>query len=73
MPVSTEPSIRQAALLTMYWQAHDVEAVVILLAELTEGRCACQDLEDLVTALLIMRDKPMSQVRVIATALPETV
>jgi hypothetical protein len=65
----TEPSMRTAALLTMYWQSRDIEAVVILLAELTERGCACRDLEDLVTALLMMRDKPMEQVELVARAL----
>ena len=68
--MTTEPSIRTAALLTMYWQSRDIEAVVLLLADLTETGCACQNLEDLVTALLMMRDKPMSQVQMIAQALP---
>lgn len=64
-----EPSVRLAALLTLHWQARDIEAVVLLLAELTEEGCRCQDLEDLVTALLMMRDKPMDQVEKVARTL----
>lgn len=66
MPV-TEPCIRLAAQLTTYWQEGDIEAVVLRLADLRDdGRCRCQDLEDVVTALLMMRDKPASQIEMIA-------
>lgn len=57
MPV--EPSIATAAALTVHWENRDIEAVVVLLAEITSQ----QDAEDVVVALLGMRDKPMKEVR----------
>lgn len=57
--MSVEPSIRQAAALTCHWQQRDIEAVVMLLTEIQDQAEA----EDLVVALLGMRDKPMEEVR----------
>lgn len=69
----TEPSIRLAAVLTSHWQARDIEAVILLLKELRrEGECRCQDLEDLATALLMMRDMPMDKITwIIRSTLPQ--
>lgn len=48
----TEPCIRAAAVLTSHWHAGDMEAVVLLLAEVASQ----QEAEDLVVGLLLTRD-----------------
>lgn len=48
-----EPALAQAAALITHWGRGDIEAVVILLAGMQDR----QELEDLVVAQLILRDK----------------
>lgn len=53
-----ESSIRQAAVLTAHWQARDVEAVTLLLSDVRG-----EEAQDLVLALLMLRDVPLEQVQ----------
>ena len=63
---TTEPVIRQAAVLTAHWAARDIEAVVFLLAGIRDK----EEAEDLVIALLQLRDKSDSQIARIVRAVP---
>ncbi len=62
--MSVEPSIATAAALTVHWGNRDIEAVVVLLAEVTSQ----QEAEDIIVALLGMRDKPAAEVRELLSA-----
>ena len=54
-----DPQTRLAAVLTAHWQAGDIEAVVLLLAEEIGSQ---QEAEDVLVALLMIRDKPMEEI-----------
>jgi hypothetical protein len=53
-----EPALRQAAVLLTHWQNKDVEAVVLLVADMTR-----QDAEDVITALLLLHGRPAEKIR----------
>jgi hypothetical protein len=54
-----EPSLRQAAVLTQHWTARDIEAVVLLMAEIKDK----EEAEDLIVALLMLRGRSMDDIR----------
>jgi hypothetical protein len=64
---TTDPSLHQAAVMTHHWSSGDVEAAIFLVTEITD----VAELQDLVMALLIMRDKPLEEIRnVVTTTVP---
>ena len=63
-----DPPTRLAAVLTAHWQAGDIEAVVLLVAEEIKSQ---QDAEDVLFALLMMRDKPIEEItRIMRMTIP---
>ena len=64
-PVS-EPALRQAAVLATHWSRRDIEAVVLLVAQL-------EDLDathDMIVALLMLRDKTPDEIRRLVDGVP---
>lgn len=60
----TDPGIRAAAVLTSHWLANDIEAVVLLLAEVG----TLPEAVDLATGLLLTRDLPSETITAIVRA-----
>lgn len=54
-----EEAVRHAAALTTHWLNHDIEAVILLLADLSLP----DDAQDLIISLLLIRDRTPDQVR----------
>ena len=63
-----DPPVRLAALLTSHWAARDIEAIVLLISEEIKSQ---GDAEDVLLALLTMRDKPMDEITRIIRAAAE--
>lgn len=53
MHVRQEPAIGAAAALIVHWSRHDIEAVVLMLAEIRDK----DEAEDIITALLLLRER----------------
>lgn len=58
MQLVAEPAIRAAAVLTHHWTTRDIEAVILLLAEIRNR----DELEDLILALLMVRSKSADEI-----------
>lgn len=56
-PPVEEPAIKLAAALTTHWERRDIEAVVLLLADLDK-----EDAQDIIVALLLLREKSMEDI-----------
>ena len=54
-----EPAIQTAAALIIHWSRLDVEAVVIMMADIADQ----EEAEDIITALLQLRDRDIEDVR----------
>jgi hypothetical protein len=54
-----EPAITTAAALSLHWDSGDIEAVVILLADIS-GQ---EEAEDIITSLLVLRNKSADDLR----------
>lgn len=57
MHVQQEPAIAMAAALIVHWSRHDIEAAVLLLADIGDK----DEAEDIITALLLLREKPLAE------------
>ncbi len=53
MHVRQEPAIGMAAALIVHWSRQDIEAVVLMLAEIRDK----DEAEDVITALLLLRER----------------
>lgn len=52
-PEAAPSAISLAAALIVHWSRHDIEAVVLMLAEISD----LDEAEDIITALLLLRDR----------------
>lgn len=59
MTAVREPAIRQAAVITAHWNARDIEAVTLLMADIEDR----DEMGDLIVALLLLRDKTPQEIR----------
>jgi hypothetical protein len=57
--VVAEPAIRQAAVITTHWIARDIEAVIMLMTDIKDR----DEAEDLIIALLLLRDRTPDDIR----------
>jgi hypothetical protein len=57
-------SIRRAAALAVHWDRKDIEAVVLMMTEISSQ----QEAEDLVTGLLMLRDRTPREIALILAA-----
>jgi hypothetical protein len=57
-----EPAIATAAALALHMSRGDVEAVVLMLAGVKDK----DEAEDIIMALLLQRDRPLAELRVLA-------
>jgi hypothetical protein len=64
-PVSG-PALRQAAVLATHWNRRDIEAVVLLVAELNDLDLA----HDMIVALLMLRDKSQEEISTLVQGVP---
>jgi hypothetical protein len=62
MHVQQEPAVAMAAALIIHWSRHDIEAVVLMLADIKDK----DEAEDVITALLLLRDRPAAELRLLA-------
>lgn len=53
-----EPALRRAAVLMTHWNRRDIEAVVLLVADLDE----LDEAHDMIVALLMLRDKTPDEI-----------
>ena len=57
-----EPAIAMAAALAVHWSRKDIEAAVMMIAEIGDKEEAL----DVITALLLLRDRSLADLREIA-------
>jgi hypothetical protein len=62
MHVQQEPAVAMAAALIIHWSRHDIEAVVLMLADIKDK----DEAEDVITALLLLRDRTAAELRLLA-------
>lgn len=60
-----EPALRQAAVLITHWNRRDIEAVVMLLAELETDEA-----HDMIVAMLMLRDKTDEEISQLMLRVP---
>lgn len=65
-PPVGESALRQAAVLTTHWNRRDIEAVVMLVAELEELDAA----HDMIVALLMLRGKTPDEIHQLVLRVP---
>jgi len=57
-----EPAIKFAAALVVHWSRHDIEAAVLMIADIKDK----EDAEDVITALLLLRGRSLDDLRELA-------